>query len=202
MILRKVILAIVMSIAIMANFTTVEAAESTPYVYYGTIQSFIEKINYQLDRSGEYSNCKLYDPNYQNMQWFGGGYVGEVTIATISDRELPGNLHLWPASTIKFHSTLDDSAIYKIELESISEDAKVNEKTGAIFAAAILATDVPIDTFKQFYDSLLKWANSVKRRPASKTFKLWHPQMGRYIVVKWKIDSNGSYDITIDGQFS
>ena len=32
MILRKVILAIVMSIAVMANFTTVEAAESTPTI--------------------------------------------------------------------------------------------------------------------------------------------------------------------------
>ena len=114
MILRKVILAIVMLIVVMANFTMVEAVESTPYVYYGTIQSFIEKINYQLDTAwnGEYSNCKLYDPKYQDMTLFGGGLVGEVTIATISEREIPGNLHLLPASTIKFYSKLDNSAIY------------------------------------------------------------------------------------------
>ena len=204
MILRKAILVIVMFITAMVNFTTVEAVETTPYVYYGTIENFIKKINYQLDTAwgGEYSNCKLYNPTYQNMQWFGGGYVGEVTIATISERELPGNLHLLPASTIKFHSTLDNSAIYKIEINNISGDAKVNEKMGAILAATILATDVPSDTFKQFAESLFKWVNSGKSLPTSKTFKLWHPQMGRYIVVKWKIDSKGSQEIMIDGKFS
>ena len=204
MILRKTILAIIMLIAVMTNFTMVEADETTPYVYYGTIQSFIEKINYQLDTraDGKYLNCKLYNPTYTDMTLIGQGFVGEITIATIGGSALPGNLHLLPASTIKFHSTLDNSAIYRIEIKDISRDSKIIEKTSVICGAAILATGVSNDTYKQFSNSFLKWLKSRKSLPAKKTFKLWHPQMGRYIVVKCEIDGNGVLAFKIDGKFS
>ena len=183
MILRKTILAIIMLIAVMTNFTMVEADETTPYVYYGTIQSFIEKINYQLDTraDGKYLNCKLYNPTYKDLTLIGQGFVGEVTISTregiigfSNNLPMTGNV---PASTIKIHSTLDNSAIYRIEIKDISGDSKVIEKTSVICGAAILATGVSNDTYKQFSNSFLKWLNSRKSLPAKKLLS--------YGILKW-----------------
>ena len=107
-----------------------------------------------------------------------------------------------PVSTITFHSTSDNSAIYKIEINDVSVDPQIGEKISVIFGATLFSIGVPSDTYKQFDDSWGKWASSRKSLPASKTFKLWHPQMGRYIVVKMKFSGNASLEITIYGKSS
>ena len=63
-------------------------------------------------------------------------------------------------------------------------------KHSTIFVATLYATGLPSLTIQEFVDSFEKFITSVPH-PTSKTFKLWHPQMGRFIVVKWAISKDG-----------
>ena len=102
------------------------------------------------------------------------------------------------SSNVQFWCNKNSSAIYQIEFCFSSDNWN---KHSTIFVATLYATGLPSLTIQEFVDSFEKFITSVPH-PTSKTFKLWHPQMGRFIVVKWAISKDGVVDIKIDGQFS
>lgn len=190
MIFRKTVLAFVMLIAVMANFKTVEAAETdetSAYLYYGTIDSFVKNVNLVLDSSEDAKNYKLY--NLQYYKTTGNLYVGETT--------------LFPGASIKFYSDPNNYAVYYIEINTRNTGKEAINATFSILSGCVLATGMPFDTFKQFRDSVQQWINSIKTVPTYKTFKVWNNQIRRYIVVKLSAPGDQSgLEIQIYSKFS
>ena len=200
MILRKVILAIVMLIAVMANFTTVEAAESIPYICYDSIGSFVNKINSRLAVINEritYEETGFYLSRVDDKGQYGSQYE-HFYKADIGEPLSTPVVILPTSSNVQFWCNRDSSAIYRIEFCFSSDNWN---KHSTIFVATLYAPGLPSSTIQEFTGSFDKFITSVTH-PTSKTFKLWYPEIGRYIVVKCKVSNYADVMIKIDAKFS
>ena len=189
MILRKAILAIVMLIAVMVNFTLVEAAESVPYICYDSIGSFINKINSRLAVINEritYEEIGFYLSRVDSKGQYGSQYE-HFYKADIGEPLSTTAVTLPTSSNVQFWRNRDSSAIYQIDFDFNRDNWN---KHSTIFVAILYATGLPSSTIQEFVVSFDKFIISVIH-PTSKTFKLGIQKLGDILLL------NAKYLITL-----
>ena len=189
MILRKAILAIVMLIAVMVNFTLVEAAESVPYICYDSIGSFINKINSRLAVINEritYEEIGFYLSRVDSKGQYGSQYE-HFYKADIGEPLSTPAVTFPTSSNVQFWRNRDSSAIYQIDFDFNRDNWN---KHSTIFVAILYATGLPSSTIQEFVVSFDKFIISVIH-PTSKTFKLGIQKLGDILLL------NAKYLITL-----
>lgn len=190
--LKKLFLSIFALVLMMSNFSTAEANEDTPYIYYGSVSSFVDKINTILNRNGiNYRLPSAFDRSSHNQHliYFGAG---------------KGENNNLSSSCIRFDTDYGGNNIHTIKCR-VYYESDYEESQFYIFVA-LLATGLSQSSMHEFVDELQKYASRAHHR-SSKTFKIWNSQMGRYIVLNVKeiephmFALHGGIGVTITGEF-